>query len=312
MHTIGVDIGGTKIAAGVVDDAGKIIERIRRDTPALDPAAIDDVVASSVLELLSRHEASAVGVAAAGFVDAQRSTVMFAPNLAMRNHQLKQRIADRVPLPVFVENDANAAGWAEFQFGSGRNVRDMVMITVGTGLGSAVVVDGKLVRGAFGAAAELGHMRVVPQGRYCGCGHDGCWEQYASGSALEAAAEAAAIARYGEAAALIEIAGGYGERITGPMVTELAAAGDELAIELVAEIGKWLGEGIAALAAMLDPEVVVIGGGVSAAGELLLAPARAAFSGSLSARGYRPELQIVGALMGNDAGIVGAADLARQ
>jgi glucokinase len=313
MHAIGVDIGGTKIAAGVVDEDGTILAQTRRATEPDDAESIDRAVADVYAELSQSYEVGAIGVAAAGFVNSERSTVLFAPNIAWRDYPLRDRVrallADDVR--VVVENDANAAGWAEFRFGAGRAVDDMLMLTVGTGLGGALIVGGKLVRGAWGVAAEVGHMRVVPGGHYCGCGHEGCWEQYASGSALVRDAQAAIVVDPERGATLLELAGGDPHALTGPQVTQAAQDGDPLAVDLLAQLGRWIGEGSASVAALLDPALVVIGGGVGAAGELLLDPARKAFSDQLSARGHRPEAKIMLASMGNEAGIVGAADLAR-
>ena len=313
MHAIGVDIGGTKIAAGVVDEDGKILARTRRVTEPDDAASIDRAVCDVYVELSQQYEVGAIGVAAAGFVNADRSTVLFAPNIAWRDYPLEERVRALLKddVRVVVENDANAAGWAEFRFGAGRDVQDMLMLTVGTGLGGAVVLGGNLVRGAWGVAAEVGHMRVVPDGHYCGCGNEGCWEQYASGSALVRDAQAALITAPERARRLLEMAGGDGAKLEGPHITDAATEGDPLAIELLAELGRWIGEGSASVAALLDPALVVIGGGVGAAGELLLAPARHAFENSLSARGYRPLAEFQLAALSNDAGLVGAADLAR-
>jgi glucokinase len=313
MHAIGVDIGGTKIAAGVVDEDGTILAQTRRATEPDDAASIDRAVADAYTELSQSYEVGAIGVAAAGFVNSDRSTVLFAPNIAWRDYPLRDRVRALLhdDVPVVVENDANAAGWAEFRFGAGRHVADMLMLTVGTGLGGAVVVGGKLVRGAWGVAAEVGHMRVVPGGHYCGCGHEGCWEQYASGSALVRDAQAAMVVDAERGATLLRLAGGDPQALEGPQITQAAQDGDPLAVDLLAQLGRWIGEGSASVAALLDPEVVVIGGGVGAAGDLLLDPARKAFSDQLSARGHRPEAKIMLASMGNEAGMVGAADLAR-
>jgi glucokinase len=313
MHAIGVDIGGTKIAAGVVDEAGTILAQTRRATEPDDASSIDRAIAEMYVELSAEHEVTSIGVAAAGFVDSARSTVLFAPNIAWRDYPLRERVEALIDddVRVVVENDANAAGWAEFRFGVGRDVDDMLMLTVGTGLGGALIVGGTLVRGAWGVAAEVGHMRVVPGGHYCGCGHEGCWEQYASGSALVRDAQAALVVDAERGATLLGMAGGDPQALTGPQITEAAQGGDPLAVELLAQLGRWIGEGSASVAALLDPALVVIGGGVGAAGDLLLAPARKAFADQLSARGHRPEAEIKLASMGNEAGIVGAADLAR-
>lgn len=313
MHAIGVDIGGTKIAAGVVDEDGTLLAKTRRDTSPDDAASIDRAIADVYAELSASYEIGAMGLAAAGFVAADRSGVLFAPNIAWRDYPLRDNVAALIDddVRIVVENDANAAGWAEFRFGAARDVDDMLMLTVGTGLGGAIVVSGELVRGAWGVAAEIGHMRVVPGGHYCGCGHEGCWEQYASGSALVRDAQAQAVVDPSAAGRLLELAGGDPEKITGPHVTKAAQEGDPLAVRLLADLGRWVGEGSASVAALLDPGLIVVGGGVASAGELLLAPARKGFAEQLSARGHRPEASIVVAAMGNDAGMVGAADLAR-
>ncbi len=314
MHAIGVDIGGTKIAVGVVDAEGRIVAKTKRKTKPQDPASIDSAIADAVQELATEHDFYAVGLAAAGFVSADQENVLFAPNIAWRDYPLAAKVREhlkRDDIAVVVENDANAAGWAEYAFGAARDAKHMVMLTIGTGLGAAMVVDGRMVRGAYGFAAELGHLRVVPDGHSCGCGLRGCWEQYASGSALTREARRAAVERPVRAAALLELAGGDASAVHGPHVTTAAMAGDELGVELLAELGRWIGEGSASLAAALDPELFVIGGGVVAAGDLLLHPARKAFEANLPARGHRPIVPIVAAEMGNDAGIVGAADLAR-
>jgi glucokinase len=308
---VGIDIGGTKIAGGVVDSHGRIVEKLRVDTP-IDTSALADAVVDMTRHLASRHDVVAVGVAAAGFIDRDRATVIHAPNIAWHDEPLKARLEARIDVPVTIENDANAAGWAEFQFGVARDATDMLMLTVGTGLGGAIVVDRALVRGKWGVAAEVGHMRVVPGGHYCGCGHEGCWEQYASGTALVRDAQGALIAQPDRAQRLLELSGGDPAKLTGPQITQAAQEGDPLAVELLANLGRWIGEGAASVTALLDPELIVIGGGVGAAGDLLLQPIRRAFAEQLSARGHRPEAQIELAEHGNEAGIVGAADLARR
>ena len=314
MHAVGVDIGGTKIAAGVVDDAGVIVAQARRETNPTDAGSIDHAIAEVVNEFAESYEFSAVGLAAAGFCSADREKVIFAPNIAWRDYPLAERVRGalgRNDLSVVVENDGNAAGWAEYVYGSGKGTSNMVMLTIGTGLGAAMVVDDRIVRGASGFAAELAHIRVVPEGHLCGCGHRGCWEQYTSGSALVREARQAAHDNPQGALMLLQKAGGDVDSLIGPHITEAAQEGDTLAKALLAEVGTWLGEGCASIAAVLDPEIFVVGGGVIAAGDLLLEPAREAFEKALPAKGHRPIAPIVAADMGNDAGIVGAAALAR-
>jgi glucokinase len=306
-----VDIGGTKVAAGVVDERGAILASTHRDTPAYDVHLIEDAIAAVVAELTCSYDVKAVGVGAAGFIDAQRSTVMFAPNLAWRDEPLQVSLQRRLGMAVIVENDANAAAWAEVRFGAGRGSQHVVALTVGTGIGGGIVINGQLMRGQFGAAAEVGHVVVVPDGRVCGCGLRGCWEQYASGRALER--EALELVRHapGTAGELLRLAGGQPERITGQMITQAAQAGDTTALRCFDVVGSWLGRGLAGLAAVLDPGLFVIGGGLSVAGEVLLAPASAAFAASLTGHGYRPLAEVRIAELGPDAGLVGAADLAR-
>jgi glucokinase len=306
-----VDIGGTKVAAGVVDERGAILASTYRDTPADDVQQIEDAIAAVVAELTGSYDVKAIGVGAAGFIDAQRATVMFAPNLAWRDEPLQESLQRRLGLVVVVENDANAAAWAEVRFGAGRGSEHVVALTVGTGIGGGIVIKGQLVRGQFGAAAEVGHVRVVPDGRLCGCGLRGCWEQYASGRAL--AREALELVRCApeKAGALLRLAGGHPERITGEMITQAALAGDGMALRCFDVVGTWLGRGLAGLAAILDPGLFVIGGGVSAAGEILRAPASVAFAASLTGHGHRPVAELRIAELGPDAGLVGAADLAR-
>ncbi len=309
---IGVDIGGTKIAGGVVDDAGTVIDTTRRDTPGTDVAATEAVIADVVRELSGRHEVSAVGIGAAGWIANDRATVLFSPHLAWRNEPLRDALAEAVGVPVVVENDANAAAWAEYRFGAARDARVAVMVTLGTGIGGGLVVSGILYRGAYGVGCEYGHMSVVPDGRRCACGNRGCWEMYASGTALARdAQELAAIAPVA-AHRLMELAEGDPARLTGQLVTQAAREGDPAAIEIYTEMGHWLGRGLANLAAVIDPTVFVIGGGVSEAGDLLLGPARQAFAGSLTGRGFRPAAEIKLAELGPAAGLVGAADLARR
>ena len=210
-----------------------------------------------------------------------------------------------------VDNDANTAAWAEWRFGAGRGEDHLVMITLGTGIGGAILEDGQVKRGKYGVAGEFGHMQVVPGGHRCPCGNRGCWEQYSSGNALVREARELAAADSPVAYSIIDRVGGNIPEITGPLITELAREGDAMCIELLQDIGQWLGVGIANLAAALDPSCFVIGGGVSAADDLLIGPARDAFRRHLTGRGYRPEARIAKAQLGPEAGMVGAADLAR-
>ncbi|MCA2226851.1 ROK family glucokinase [Nonomuraea aurantiaca] len=309
MLTIGVDIGGTKVAAGVVNDDGEVIAHALKPTPADQPEQVAATVAEVVRELAQGREIEAVGVGAAGFVDETRSVVRFAPNLAWREEPLQKKISGLVGLPVVIENDANAMAWGETKFGAGRGQSHVVCITVGTGIGGGLVFDGKLFRGHWGMGAELGHMQVVPEGRLCGCGQLGCWEQYASGNALVIEARQISTAQPERAQILLGLAGG---KIEGEEVTEAAKLGDEASLAAFASLADWLGQGMADLAAILDPGCFIVGGGVSRAADLFLDRARETFARQLTGRGHRPLAEIRLAELGAAAGVVGAADLARS
>ncbi|MFG1611831.1 ROK family glucokinase [Nonomuraea wenchangensis] len=309
MLTIGVDIGGTKVAAGVVDDQGKIVEHTLRPTAADRPDLVAETVADVVRELSAGRPVEAVGVGAAGFVDETRSVVRFAPNLAWREEPLQKKISDLVGLPVVIENDANAMAWGETRFGAGRGQSHVVCVTLGTGIGGGLVFDGALYRGRWGMGAELGHMQVQPGGRPCGCGNIGCWEQYASGQALVKEARELAEAAPERAGILLGLAGG---KIEGEEITEAARRGDEVALQAFASFADWLGQGMADLAAVLDPGCFIVGGGVSRAADLFIDRARESFAERLTGRGHRPLADIRLAELGAAAGVVGAADLARQ
>lgn len=313
---IGIDIGGTKVAGGLVDVDGNITHRARRDTPhrSKSPSVVEDTIVEVVAELMQivgSGTVAAVGIGAAGFVAADRATVVFAPHLSWRHEPLQEALHKRIAMPIFVDNDANAAAWAEWKFGAAQGETHLMMITLGTGIGGGILINGEVQRGRFGIAGEFGHMQVVPGGHRCECGNRGCWEQYASGNALVREARSLFSANSPLASDLFERAQGIPGNLTGPLITQAARDGDPTARELLAEIGNWLGLGIANLAAAFDPGTFVIGGGMSAAGDLLLASARETFKRQLTGRGYRPEARIVAAQLGNDAGLIGAADLAR-
>jgi glucokinase len=306
---IGVDAGGTKIEGLLVDiSAGTILDRRLVETPAEDAEASARAIVAVARELMAGQDhLRALGVGAAGLVD-RRGVIRYAPNVAWREYPMKERVEGAVGLPTLVENDANVAAWGEFRFGAGRGSTDMLLVTVGTGIGGGIVSEGKLFRGAHGFAAEIGHIIVEPGGPLCGCGNLGCWEQVASGRAIGRLGRQAA-AEHPESS-LAQIAGGDPEKVTGVEVTRAAQGGDRVALSVLGEVGRRLGEGIAGLVNVLDPDVVVVGGGAIAAGELLLQPARQAFLDSVEAPDHRPQVPLVAAALANDAGAVGAADLA--
>jgi glucokinase len=314
LAALGIDIGGTKVAGGVVAPDGTVLATARRATPGGSVSDTEDAIAAVAEELAAGHDGELVGVGigAAGWFDRTGDTVLFSPHLAWRHASLRKDLSARLQRPLWVGNDADAAGWAEYRYGAARGADLALMVTLGTGIGGGIVMDGRLQRGAHGVAGEWGHMRVVPDGRLCACGNRGCWEQYASGSALGQTAREVAGTSPAAAAALLERVDGQASRLTGEDVAQAAHDGDPLALELVTDVGLWLGQGIADLAAVLDPEVVVIGGGVSVLGEMVLRPARERLERALPGRGFRPGPRIVAAELGAQAGMVGAADLVRR
>jgi glucokinase len=313
LAALGIDIGGTKVAGGVVAPDGTILATARRATPGASVTDTETAIVDVVAELAAGHDGElvGVGVGAAGWFDRTGDTVLFSPHLAWRNSTLRKDLGARLQRPLWVGNDADAAAWAEYRYGAARGADLALMITLGTGIGGGIVLDGRLRRGSHGVAGEWGHMRVVPDGRLCACGNRGCWEQYASGTALGQTAREVAFTSPAAAANLLERVGCRPELITGEHVAQAAYDRDPLALELVTEVGTWLGQGIADLAAVLDPAVVVIGGGVSVLGEMVLRPARERLERALPGRGFRPGPEVVVASLGAQAGLVGAADLVR-
>ena len=309
--SIGIDIGGTKVAAGVVDADGRILAEEVRATPGHDPREVEQVIVSLVRSLSAEHRILSVGIGAAGWMDRSGSTVLFSPHLAWRNEPVRTNLEKLLHRRVSLANDADAAAWAECRFGAGSGQSRLVCITLGTGIGGSIVIDGRLERGNWGVAGEFGHQVIVPHGHRCECGNRGCWEQYASGNALGREARELARANSPVAQEWLRAVDGRAEDITGAVVTSLARDGDPASIQLIEDIGEWLGLGLANLAAALDPGMFVIGGGLSEAGELLLEPTRRAFGRNLTGRGFRPAAPIELAALGPKAGLIGAADIAR-
>ena len=308
---VGVDVGGTKVLAGIVADTGRVVRTARRSTPGrrVERLAVEDALVAAVEEVAAGAPLLAVGLAAAGFVDAAGERVMFAPHLPWHGEPVRELLADRLGAPVALDNDANCAALAEWTYGAARGAASALVVTLGTGIGGALVLDGRVLRGANGMAGEFGHMKVVPEGQPCPCGGAGCWEQYSSGNALVRYARE----RVGREPSLLEEAcGGDPALLTGPMVTAAAEEGDLVARQAFHSVGDWLGIGLANLVAAFDPAVLVVGGGVSAAGDRLLEPARAALQRSLVGSADRVVPRVLAARLGPEAGLVGAAVLARS
>jgi glucokinase len=303
---IGLDVGGTKIAGAVVDGTGAVLAEIVEPTPEQSDAAAVTAVLLEMIERLRRdHDVAAVGVGAAGIVEWPAGKMLWAPNNAYRDWPVREQLEKATGLPVVVDNDANVAALAEARLGE--PYPDMVLVTVGTGIGGGLVMNGDIYRGRTGLAAELGHIILNPDGPRCGCGNHGCFEAYASGTALTRMGRDAAA---DDPDGLIARLGAATGEITGQTVTTAARQGDPTATALFARLGRWLGVGIASLANIFEVDAVVVGGGLVETGEMLLAPARAAareFAYAPTARGIAPVLP---ATFGGDAGKIGAALLA--
>jgi glucokinase len=313
MHAVGIDIGGTKIAGAVVDEQGLVLRELKVPSPIDDADQMIETISSLVAELTAGQQVAGIGVAAAGFMSSDREIMYHSPNIsAWRNEPLKNRLETKLGQPVMLENDANAAGWAEFRFGAGKKSKSMIMITIGTGVGGAIISDGVLLKGGFGIGGELGHVVLIPGGQSCGCSQKGCVEAYCSGTALLKSAQALARSSDTKGSRLKQLEAITGE-LSGEQVYQAILEDDIGANSLIVDLAHKLGTAIGTIyVPILDPQLVVIGGGVSVLGEKLLAPIRSAFSDSMPAKGYRPELEIVGATFLNQAGLIGAADLARQ
>ncbi|MDP1711522.1 MAG: ROK family glucokinase [Candidatus Nanopelagicaceae bacterium] len=312
-YSIGVDVGGTKVLGGVVDEFGNVHARARRDTPRQGGKELTRAIADVALELLQEFaEVKSVGISAAGFVSSDRKRILATPNIAGWNGvDLDAQLGSLIGRPLVIENDANAAAWGEARFGAGVNEDHIMMLTIGTGIGGGLVVKGDLYRGAFGIAAEFGHVRVVPEGHLCGCGARGCFEQYASGNALLRHAREAINASPEVARNLLSLGDGTVAGLTGKHITDAARLGDAVALAAFNTTAQWLGAGIASLSVVLDPGCVIIGGGVIDAGEILLEPTRVAVERYMPFAGKHPSPRIIAAQLGNEAGLVGVADLAR-
>ncbi|MEV6280505.1 ROK family protein [Nocardia sp. NPDC051832] len=308
--TVGIDVGGTNIRASVVDAEGQVLDTVVAPTPH-SARALEDALARSVRELCDRHAIGAVGLAVAGFITSDRTTVRFAPHLPWQDTPVAKRLTERLELPVILEHDANAAAWAEYRFGAAAGGHNVVLIAIGTGIGAALLIEGKLYRGTHGVAPELGHLQVVPHGRSCPCGKHGCWERYCSGTALaDTAIELLATDPVSSTVLAREVYRDPGS-LTGRRVAGAAQDGDPIALAAMADFARWLGLGLAFVSDIFDPDLVVIAGGVSSSSALFLDDAREEYARAVTGAGHRPLARIRTTQLGEAAGMIGAAELAR-
>ncbi|WP_054952797.1 ROK family glucokinase [Flaviflexus massiliensis] len=308
---LGIDVGGTKVAAGVVDEAGQIIARLRRPSPAANAQSVVDTMIDMARELAASHDIASIGVGAAGYVDENGRIVRFGPNMAWENEPLADKIEAALGLPTRVENDANAAAWGEFKFGAAAEANSIVFITLGTGVGGGIIIGGELFRGSTGSGGEIGHVTVVPGGAKCGCGLLGCWEQYASGGALVRAAKEEAQLNPQFAQTLLSLVDGDPDRMTGYTVTQAAELQCSAAIKAVNSLAMYSGRALSDLARILDPEMFVLAGGISEAGEIVRKPIEEALHAHVKDAAAFTPTPVRTAQLGNRAGMIGAADLSR-
>jgi glucokinase len=307
---IGVDLGGTKLLAGVVGPDLSVRHRIRRPSLGLDQAALMSAIAEAVGELREAEEVAAVGFGIPVTLDQRSGTAVYSTHLPLAGVPFASVMSERLGIPVVVDNDGNCAVLAEARFGAGGGSGDVVMLTLGTGIGGGLLLGGKLQRGWIGAGGELGHMVIDMNGPPCqgACPNRGCLEVMASGSALVREASLR-VARRPDTAlgAALE----NGRELTGPFVTEMAHDGDPVALDAIGTVGRALGVGLSSIVNVLNPEVIVIGGGVIAAGDMLLAPAREEML-TRALRPARDAVRVVAAEFGEEAGMIGAALMARD
>ena len=313
--TVGVDLGGTHIRVAVVDDDGTIRHEHRGASPSHSIDELVGAVASATTDLVAAARADgltveAIGAGVAALVD-DDGVARYAPNVpALVNAPLRDDIAGATGLHAIVDNDANVAAWGELAHGAMQGMRHALLLTLGTGIGGGIVLDGRVYRGAHGFAAEVGHWQFDPRGRMCACGEPGHWEAWGSGTALGVLAREV-VAR-GEAPSVLAAAGGDPDAVSGEHVSAAALDGAADALAILDTFADFVATGFAGLANILDPEAIVISGGLVNLGDVLVSRIRARFPEHLEGRAFRPEIPIVAATLGDQAGVIGAAVLARQ
>lgn len=316
-YTIGVDLGGTNIGAGLVDENGTIVTSASCKTNLPRPAEeVENDIAALCREVAEKAQINfaaqvkLVGIGTPGSVNAKEGVVEFNANFGYRNWRLVEKLEALLGCKVMIENDANAAAYGEYIAGAARGVQDAIMITLGTGIGGGIIIDGKIYGGFNGLGAELGHTVIVKDGRSCMCGRNGCWEKYASSRALAEDTQKAMLAHKDNM--MWQLVGGDIEKVNARTAFDAMRAGDTLAKEVVDSFISYVACGITNVVNSFQPEILCIGGGISKEGETLLAPIRALVDKEDYARGGEHRTKIVAAQLRNDAGIIGAAMLGTQ
>ncbi|OUJ24496.1 ROK family protein [Corynebacterium kefirresidentii] len=299
--TIGFDVGGTNVRGGVITREGEILAS-RTVPTSMDAEQLETDIVGIVEELRAEYAVDAVGLALAGFLDPSCQVVRFAPHLPWRQAHVQESLSRKLDMHVRLEHDANSAAWGEWRFGAGRGAEDWVFFAVGTGIGATLMTHDTIYRGAFGTAPEFGHIVVSPNGRQCSCGKRGCLERYASGTALPDTC--ADLREHYETSLPTEP--------TGKEITQAARRGDPLAVAVMEDFSRWLGQGLSIVADVLDPELIVLGGGVSQDADLYLEGATKAMGQDIVGAGHRPLARVATAELGSAAGMIGVADLARS
>lgn len=316
MYYIGIDLGGTNIAVGLVDEEGKIIHK--DSVPTLNereyPEIIKDMAMLSLKVIedsgVSLKDVKSIGIGSPGTPNSEEGILVYANNLKFRNVPMRAEMQKYVDLPVYLDNDANVAALAESVAGACKGAKHSVTITLGTGVGTGVVIDGKVYSGFNNAAAEMGHMVIVVDGEQCTCGRKGCWEAYASATALIRQTKKAAVAN--PDSLINKLVDGDLSKINAKVPFDAARQGDRVGLQIVEEYMKYLAEGLANVINIFQPEIIAIGGGISKEGEYLLTPLRKLVSERIYTLEGVPQTRIVAAQLGNDAGIVGAAMLGKM
>jgi glucokinase len=316
LPVLAVDLGGTKIIIAIMSHQGEIIARQSYNTLADEgPQAVMNRIFSSIEEVLSQNnlslsQLSAISIAAAGIIDIKNGVITEAPNLSgWHDIPLKSIVEEKFKLTTFLINDADAAALGEHRFGAGKGLSNLILLTLGTGVGGGIIINSGLYLGSSGSAAEIGHMIIDVNGPKCQCGNNGCLEAFVSGSAI--AAEAKSRISQGGKSSLIEMAEGKIENITAEKVYLAAGEGDSLASEVISRAAYYLGIGVVNLVNILNPEMVIIGGSVASMGDILLEPVRQVVKEKAFPL-LSQAVKIVPARLGNDAGIFGAAIFALE